>query len=151
MAEPTDMDRGGGIDKLSLVVFSGTFEKVHYALVLASGTAAVGKPVTMLFTMQATRALLKAGEDGKPGWQGLPSEMESGKATDDGFKARMVGDFETLLDACNEMNVRFMVCEMGLRALDIDMSALRDDITIQPGGVVTFMHDASKDGSMLFI
>ena len=147
------MVESAGPDKLSLIVFSGTFEKVHYALVLASGAAAVGKPVTLFFTMDATRALLKPGSDDLPGWAGLPASNghDNGSVVDNRFKAKNIGDFETLLGACREMNVTFMVCEMGLRALDIATNDLRNDINIQPGGVVTFINDASNSGAMMFI
>ena len=37
--------------KLSLVVFSGSFEKVHYALVMASAALASGREATLFFTM----------------------------------------------------------------------------------------------------
>ncbi len=44
-------------NKLSIIVYSGQFDKVHYALVMASAAAAVGRPVTMFFTMDACIAL----------------------------------------------------------------------------------------------
>ena len=44
-------------DKLSIVVYSGKFDEVHYALVMASAAAAVGRPVTLFFTMDACIAL----------------------------------------------------------------------------------------------
>ena len=46
-------------DKLSIVVYSGKFDEVHYALVMASAAAAVGRPVTLFFTMDACIALEK--------------------------------------------------------------------------------------------
>jgi peroxiredoxin family protein len=49
------------------------------------------------------------------------------------------------------MEVRFLVCEMGLRAMDLERQALRDDVPVEAGGVVTFLNDASGDGAMLFI
>ena len=142
-----------GPDKLSVIVFSGTFEKVHYALVLAASAAAVGRPATLFFTMEACRALLKAGEDGVAAWRLLPLESSAGTggAVDDGYAARGVATFEELLMACVEMGVQFMVCEMGLRAIGLDRAALRADVPMQEGGVVTFLNDASQDGAMLFV
>ena len=40
-------ERGG----LSLIVFSGDYDRVHYAFVIASSAAATGRRVTMFFTM----------------------------------------------------------------------------------------------------
>lgn len=139
-------------DKLSLAVFSGEFERVHYALVLASGAAAIDTPVTLFFTMGACRALAKGN-----GWRQLPVGQASGLrevdggGVDDAFQAKRVGTFEELLAACAELGVRFLVCEMGLRALDMTPEDLRDDIPVEICGVVTFLNDASGTGGMMFI
>ncbi len=142
-----------GPDKLSVIVFSGTFEKVHYALVLAASAAAIGRPATLFFTMEGCRALLEAGPDGMPAWRHLPRDTGAGEGgdVDDGYAAAGVATFEELLMACVEMGVRFMVCEMGMRALGLDRAALRDDVPMQDGGVVTFLNDASQDGATLFV
>ncbi len=136
-------------DKLSIVVFSGQFDRVHYALVMAAAAAASNRPVTLFFTMGAARAL-----ENDQGWRRLPVEnpaLGDAGAMDDSFKSRNVADFETLLSACVDLGVVVMVCEMGLRALDMDAARLRADVPIDQGGVVTFLADASRDGAMLFI
>jgi peroxiredoxin family protein len=128
-------------DKLSLVVFSGDFERVHYALVMAAAAVATNKPVTLFFTMGAARALV-----GRDGWRALP-----GAERDDELRAKGLGTFEELLDACVALGVTFMVCEMGLKALGIAPQSLRDDVPLTQGGVVTFLADASRTGAMLFV
>ena len=125
-----------GPDKLSIVIFSGDYDRVHYALVLASAAAATGKPVTLFFTMEATRALT-------PGWADRDSEAA--------YAERGIGTFEELLAACVELDVTFMVCEMGRRAADVERSDLRADVPVAEGSAVTFMADASRDGAMLLI
>lgn len=127
-------------DRLSLVVFSGDFARVHYALVLASAAAAVGTPATLFFTMDACRLLT-------PGWR----DHAGAGGIDDGYRARGVAGFEELLLACAEMDVRFIACEMGLRAIGIAPADLRDDVSIGIAGVVTFLGDASADGMSLFV
>ncbi|MBT3358254.1 MAG: hypothetical protein HN403_01345 [Rhodospirillales bacterium] len=144
------MPENNSPDKLSIVVFTGDFDKVHYALVLASGAAAVGKAVTLFFTMDACHALKK----GAASWRSLPTSRRDGKTggdMDDGFADAGVATFEELLSACPELGVRFMVCEMGLKAIGLERADLRDDIPFEDGGVVTFVTDASADGTMLFI
>jgi peroxiredoxin family protein len=154
--DPNSTD--GRPERLSLIVYSGTFERVHYALVLASAAAAVGIPATLFFTMEACRALVEPGDDGTPAWRRLPAgEGEDGErghtagAVDDRYTAHGVAGFDELLVACAELGVRFMVCEMGLRAKGLSRAALRDDLPIEEGGVVTFLNDASRAGAMLFI
>ncbi|MEG3617077.1 DsrE/DsrF/DrsH-like family protein [Magnetovibrio sp. PR-2] len=150
MAEVLNSDRP---DKLSVVVFSGDFDKVHYALVMASAAAATDTDVTLFFTMEAARALLGPDENGAPGWTKQPTTgpFETGQDMNQAFQDRSVAEFETLLQACTQLGVRFMVCEMGLKALDLDRSQLRSDIQFEIGGVVTFLNDASRNGAMLFI
>ncbi len=145
-------DRGGP-DKLSIVVFSGAFDKIHYALVMAAAAVASNTPVTLFFTMWAGRALEQPAADGTPAWHRLPVS-EGGQTAaemDAQFKARGVADFEQLLEACVALGVKVMVCEMGLKALGMDPDALRPDVPVAKGGVVTFLADASKDGGMMFI
>jgi peroxiredoxin family protein len=167
-----------GPRKLSLVVYSGAFSRVHYALVLASAAAAVGTPATLFFTMDAARFLQKPRADGTPGWRSVPAvgpgispafspaaaaiaeaargapageDATSAGAVDDVYAGRGVATFEELLLACAALGVTFMVCEMGLRVIGLEASALRADLRIAEGGVVSFLADASEHGAMLFI
>ena len=141
------------LGRLSIVVYEGRFDRVHYALAMASAAAAIGQPATLFFTMDACRALGAAGGDGAPGWHGLAVRGGDGDAAkvDAGYAARGVGAFEDLLSACVELGVTFMVCEMGLRARDLDDLALRDDVPIQEGGLVTVLKDAESDGTVVLI
>lgn len=141
MAAPTmPVDRPGPA-KLSIVVFSGAFDRVHYALMMAAAAIATNTPVTLFFTMGAAAAL---GKD--DGWRTLP-----GAEKDADFQAKNLASFADLLDACVSLGVTFMVCEMGLKALGLDPADLRKDVPLSQGGIVTFLADASKDGAMLFV
>ncbi|OKH87307.1 DsrE family protein [Thalassospira sp. TSL5-1] len=136
------------VAKLSLVVFSGSYEKVHYALVMASAALATGRDVTLFFTMEASRTLLAPS-----GWRHLRTDAQGATATslDFGYSERGVAGFEELLSACGDLGAKFMVCEMGLRALGLENEKRRSDLDIEVGGVVTFLNDARQDGEMLFI
>lgn len=134
-------------DRLSIVVFSGDFDKIHYALVMAAAAVASNTPVTLFFTMWAGRALER-----DQAWKRLKcSDGASAIAMDSRFKDKNVADFETLLEACVALGVTFMVCEMGVKALGMNPDDLRPDIPITKGGMVTFLADASKDGAMVFV
>ena len=138
-------------DKLSIIVFSGAFERVHYALATAAAAAAIDTPATLFFTMEATRALAKGGADA-PGWHALPTEHgEAAVERDATNRERGVAGFEELLESCVALDVQFLVCEMGLRAVALEAAALRDDVPVREGGLVTFLTDASATGAMLFI
>jgi peroxiredoxin family protein len=134
-------------DKLSIIVYSGDFGRVHYAFSMAAAAVAVDRPATLFFTMEAIRALAKPLADGAPGWHALPGAA----AQDAGFAECGVATFEELVSACAALGVRFLVCEMGLRAVGLTAADLRDDLAFAEGGIVTFLNDASADGAMLFI
>ena len=140
-------------DKLSIVVYSDKFDEVHYALVMASAAAAVGRPVTLFFTMDACIALGKPRPGEDPAWTRMPVNQGSGTAVerDAEYGARGIATFDELIEACTTLGVKFMVCEMGLRARGLENLPLRDDITIEEGGVVSFLNDASKDGAVIFV
>jgi len=139
-------------DKLSIIVYSGMFDKVHYALVMASAAAAVGRPVTLFFTMDAC-VVLEAEKDGSVAWAHMPVSQDAMSASelDADYGKRGIATFEELMEACVAMDVKFMVCEMGLRARGLEDEPLRDDIPLEEGGVVTFLNDASKDGAVIFV
>ncbi len=144
-------------DKLSVVVFSGDYHRVHYALAMAAAAAAVNRPVTLFFTMGAIRALAKGADGGGPGWHHLPvtagiaDGCATAEAADGQFASQGVASFDDLLCACISFEVTFMVCEMGLRAVDMTVADLRGDITYTEGGIVSFLADASKHGAMIFV
>jgi peroxiredoxin family protein len=129
------MNEGG----LSIVVRSGKYEDVHYALAMAAAAVAVNKPAVLFFTMAGIRALI-----------GPPPALDdwSRDATN---RQRGVGDFETLLQACVELGVRFIVCEMGLRSLAIDRTSLRADVPFMVAGIVTLLEETKPGMHLLEI
>jgi peroxiredoxin family protein len=139
------------MDRLSIVLYDGHFDKVHYGLAMAASAAAIDIPVTLFFTMNACKALTADWRDMpiSPGQAAEPDE--TGGAMDARFTARKVATFEDLLSACQEMGVTFMVCEMGLVARDLVAGDLRQDITIEPGGLVSFLSMAGKHSNLVFI
>lgn len=140
-------------DKLSVFVFSGAFDRVHYALAIASAAAATSRAVTLFFTMGAVRALAEAGAGGAPGWNGLGAceDGSDAAARDASYGEKGIATFEELLSACVELGVVFQVCEIGLKAEGIEAARLRADVPVKAGGIVSFLGDASERGAILFI
>lgn len=147
------MNQTQGPDQLSLIVYSGDFAKVHYALVLAASAAAIDRPATLFFTMEACSALLKPNNDCVAAWRVLPAGNNSCTAgdRDDLFASEGLAAFEDLLSSCVSLGVRFLICEMGLRAMHLTRADLRDDLPLEEVGVVTLLTDASRDGAIVFI
>lgn len=129
------MNDGG----LSIIVRSAAYEDAHYALALAAAALAVNKPAILFFTMGGLRALM-----GPP-----PTLDDWGR--DAINRARGVGDFETLLQACIELGARFIVCEMGLRSLGLDKARLRGDVPFTVAGIVTLLEETRPGMHLLEI
>ncbi|MHC8507948.1 MAG: DsrE/DsrF/DrsH-like family protein [Rhodospirillales bacterium] len=127
-------------EKLCIAVHAGEFDRVHYALVMAAAAAAMDVKVTLFFTMQGCRALLREGR--------LAAENAE---TDNAFEDRGVARFEELFESCVELGVRFMVCEMGLAAAGIGADELRGDAPVEITGFVSFLADAGADGQIIFV
>lgn len=157
-------DSGG----LSLIVMSGDYERVHYALALAAAARAVGRPALLFFTNAALRALA-VDADGTPGWHAMPADAaaagaqalaalvgdpgagETGAERDAALRARGVGDFETLFAACVELGAGFIVCEMGLRAIGLAPAALRRDAPLRQAGIVTLLDETGPGMRLLTV
>lgn len=138
-------------DKLSVIVQSGEFDRVHYALMIVAAAVAVNLPATLFFTMGACRALAKP-QDDRPGWHAMRTAGGAEAAAwDAGLGARGLATFEELLEACAGLGARVMVCETGLAALDMTAADLRDDVPAEVTGLVSFLRDASATGSVLFV
>ncbi len=93
-------------DKLSFVVFSGDYGRVHYALVMACAAAAIDKAVTLFFTMDGARTLLAKGAPGAPDWSG----EEAANA------AMGIATVEEMLAACLELGGLLRMSTTGKRA-----------------------------------
>lgn len=128
-------------DKLSIIVFSGDYDRIHYALAMASSAVAIDRAVTLFFTMDGIHALLRPGAHGARDW--------SARETD--YAAKKIGTAEEMLSACIELGATFMVCEMGLRATGISLDDLREDVSVATGSIVSFLNDAARHGQMIMI
>ncbi|WP_431280960.1 DsrE family protein [Humitalea sp. 24SJ18S-53] len=119
---------------LGLLLRSGGHEAAHYALVLATGAAAVGRDVVIFATNDGC-ALLLATPTAL-----LEDPRESLLA------ARGVAGIGTLLAAARDLGVRLIACDAGLRATGIAAGALAADVEV--AGVVTFL-SATVGGQVL--
>jgi peroxiredoxin family protein len=136
----------GETERLSVILLSGCFDRIHYGLAMASAAAALGRPVTLFATLAATRAFAAQGPGGRPGWAGQPlspglatPDLADGEALDARNRGRGVAGFEELLQACAGLGVEIIVCEMGLRAQGLAAAELRADLPIQRAGLATLL------------
>src|SRR4051795_6367166 len=109
---------------LGILLLSSDHDRAHYALVLATGAAALGREVTLFATNAGCRLFLA----------GQPLLADPREAALD---SRGVAGIAILLAAAEELGIRRIACEAGLRAEDIPADALLPGIEV--AGVATFL------------
>lgn len=109
---------------LGILLRSGGHDAAHYALVLATGAAAIGRPVVLFATNAGCRLFLAD----------APLLADPREAV---LAGRGVAGVAILLDAAREIGVRLIACEAGLRAEGLEEAALRPGVEV--AGVVTFL------------
>jgi len=112
-------------EPLGILLISGTHERAHYAFVMASGAAALGRSVVLFATNAGCQALM--GD-----WTGL-----EGSERDARVRAAGVAGLEELREAALELGVRPIVCEAGLRSEGFDPAGLLPAAEV--AGVATFL------------
>lgn len=110
---------------LGVLLLSGTHDRAHYAFVVATGAAALGRVVTVFATNAGCRALLAD-------WHGLADAER-----DATIQLRGVAGLDTLRDAAAELSVRLIACEAGLLAEAIDPAGLLPNVEV--AGIATFL------------
>lgn len=121
-------------EPLGILLLSGAHDRAHYAFVLATGAAALGRRVVLFATNAGCRALLAD-------WSSL---QDAGR--DDLIRARGVAGLDELREAARELAVRIIACEAGLRAEELLGSALMPGV--EAAGMATFL-EAVGAGQML--
>ncbi len=112
-------------EPLGILLISAAHERAHYAFVMASAAAAIGRPVVVFATNAGCHALCAD-------WSGL---AEAGR--DAAIRAAGVAGFAELRDAARELGVRMIACEAGLRMAGIGAEALAEGVAV--AGVVSFL------------
>jgi peroxiredoxin family protein len=130
------MVRGWSVppEPLGILLLSGAHDRAHYAFVLATGAAALGRRVVLFATNAGCRALLAD-------WSALP---DAGR--DALVRARGLAGLGELREAAAELGVRLIACEAGLRAEELEGAALVRGVEI--AGVATFLEAVGR-GQML--
>ena len=109
---------------LGILLLDGGHERAHYALVMASGAAALGRDVVLFATNGGCRLLLAD----------CPLLQDPREAH---LAARGVAGIGTLLGAITALGVQRMVCEAGLKAEDLGAAPLADGV--ERAGVASFL------------
>lgn len=109
---------------LGLLLISPGHERAHYALMLATAAAALGRPVT-LFATNAGCHLLRADTP-------LAADPREAHLATQG-----VATLAELLLAAHDLGIRRIACEAGLRTESLDRAPLAEGV--ESAGLVTFL------------
>jgi predicted peroxiredoxin len=120
---------------LGVLLLSGGHERAHYALVLATGAAALGREVVLFATNAGCRLFLQ------------PTPLLA-DAREEALEARGVAGIATLLAAASELGLRRIACEAGLRAEDLAGQPLAEGVEV--AGVATLL-SAVGDGQLVSV
>ncbi len=135
-------------ETLSIVLFSGTDDRLQSAAILAGGAAALGRPVNVLLQFWALEAFRKerdgapprlAPEAGSPGEQAVRERAPQGR----------LNWLETFREAKELGEVSINACSASMDLLALDRSQL-DPLVDGTVGVATFFIEA-EGGQLLFI
>ena len=110
---------------MGILLLSGTHERAHYAFVLATGAAALGRAVVLFATNAGFRALMRD-------WSGLDDAARDGRVREAG-----VAGLGELREAARELDIRMIACEAGLRAEGLRSDGLLPGVEV--AGVATFL------------
>jgi len=123
-------------EPLGILLLSGAHDRAHYAFVVASGAAALGRRVVLFATNAGCHALLAD-------WSGLADAERDARVRGAG-----VAGLDELREATREMGVRLIACEAGLRAEGRDVTGLMPGVEV--AGIVTFL-EAVGGGQIIAI
>ncbi len=155
-------------EKLSIVCFSGDYDKLLAAFTMATGAAATNRQVTMFFTFWGLNALKRKHGRSALGrtplarlfnWlMGGLSNLPLSRLNFAGLSPRLmegmmrknnVATLQELMQAARELGVRMVACEMAMHILELERGDLMDGVE-DIVGVATFLNE-SRDAHIIFI
>jgi peroxiredoxin family protein len=160
---------GGQEDKLSLIVFSGSLDRLIAAFVLATGAAAMGMQVSMFFTFWGTSALRRDARRLKKsllermfGWM-LPKgsrrlplsqmNMAGGGPLMIRYimKKKGVASVEEMMGLAGELGVTVYVCTMSMDLLGMKEAEMLEYPGLSYCGVAKFLETAAPGKITMFV
>jgi peroxiredoxin family protein len=133
-------------DSLSIVLFSGTEDKLHAAATLAVGAVAMDRPVNVLlmyWALDAFRADRIAND------HGLAYDAARPRFNEPVERVGAIPWLETFRQAKEIGEMTILACSGSLEVLGIDVTTL-DPMVDSSGGIATFLM-AAEGGQVLFI
>jgi peroxiredoxin family protein len=163
------IDQGKQLDRLSLIVFSGSLDRLIAAFVLATGAAASGMEVNVFFTFWGTSAMRRDNVSAKKGfietmfgWM-LPKGSRKLPLSQMNFAGggpimmrhlmskKGVASLEDMMKLAGELGVNVFVCTMSMDLLGFKEQEICDYPGLKYCGVAKFLEAASPGKITMFL
>jgi peroxiredoxin family protein len=158
----------GNNDSLSMVLFSGDFDKAMAAFIIANGALAMGKEVTIFVTFWGLDVIKKPGfsTSGRGFLEKMvlwmrpkgPEKLATSKMNFGGIGPRLfrfmmgrknVEQLRSLIEMAQELGVKMVGCQMSMDVMGLKKEDLVDGVEV--GGVAAFLNSAYNSQTTLFI
>jgi peroxiredoxin family protein len=157
-------------NKLTMIIFSGTLDKLIAAMIIATGAAAMGQKVVLFFTFWGTAALRDPKK--RVGGKNLISKMFGmmlpkgrnrlklsqmhmagmGTAMLKGLmKKKNVASLDQLFEVAGQLGVEIKICEMTMDLMGFKREEMIDYPNIEVCGVATMLSHARESSMQFFI
>jgi len=155
-------------DQLTMVLFSGDFDKAMAAFIIATGAIAMDKKVTIFATFWGLDVIKKSSfsTSGRGFLEKMvlamrpkgPGKLATSKMNFGGIgpklfrfmmKQKNVEQLESLIEMAVDLGVKIVACQMSVDLMGLEASDFIDGVEF--GGVAAFLSDASEGNTTLFI
>ena len=145
-----DQDQAVTVEKLTVVVHSGDFDKIYSAFIIGNGALSMGMEVSLYFTFWGLMRLKKGGLDSGP-----LSKMQMFGLGKWMIKRRMkkanVAPLERLAQDFKALGGKIFACDMTMDIMGIGPDDLRKDLIEEYCGVGTYIQEVRESTATLFI
>jgi predicted peroxiredoxin len=124
-------------EALALLLVEARYERLHAAFMMAATALALGRPVILFGMGSGVVAFCRS-------WEALPDHAQ-GEA---GRLNAGVAGVEVLRDAIQEMGAEMMVCDSGLKAMNLGAEDLVDGVRVV--GLPTFLDRTGAARQLVF-
>jgi peroxiredoxin family protein len=136
--------------RTTIILHSGDTDKLHSALIIATGALAMGMEASIYFTFWGLQRLQKGKLGGGPlssmNFLGLGKWMVERR-----MKKANVASLETLLESFKDLGGQIIACEMTMEIMGISKEDMREDLIDRYGAVGTYIKEARASDITLFI
>ncbi|MFH0914978.1 MAG: DsrE/DsrF/DrsH-like family protein [bacterium] len=138
------------MEKTTIVVHSGDFDKIYSAFIIGNGALAMGMEVSLYFTFWGLTRLKKGGLDSGPLSKmhmfGLGKWMVKRR-----MKRAGVVSLERLAQDFKELGGKIFACDMTMDIMGVKAEDLRQDLIGEYCAVGTYIEEARHSTVTLFI